>query len=150
MAQINFNAAEIETTSREPVAPGVYEAVVTESEMRPTKSGGGMGVNLTFEIISEGPAKSRRVWMWINYQHPNVEAQRIGQEELARLCKAVGIGNLEDTEQLHNIPLLITVGYDKADRTRNTIKAFASRGVAQQPAAQPAVSTGTGTAPWRR
>ena len=60
MAQINFNAAEIETTSRDAIPTGTYEAVVTDSEMRATKSGLGMGINLTFEILAEGPAKAAR------------------------------------------------------------------------------------------
>ena len=116
MAQLNFNASEIETTSHDPIPSGNYEAVVAASEMRPVKSGNGMGINLTFEIVSEGLAKGRKVWTWINYQHPKADVQRIGQEELARLCKAVGVGNLTDTEQLHNIPLLITVTLDKNDQ----------------------------------
>ena len=68
-----------------------YEAVVTDSEMKATKNGLGMGINLTFEILSDGPAKGRKVFVWINYEHPKAEAQRIGREELASLCKAVGV-----------------------------------------------------------
>ena len=127
MAQLNFNASEIETSSHDPIPAGNYEAVVAASEMRPVKSGNGMGINLTFEIVSEGPAKGRKVWTWINYQHPKADVQRIGQEELARLCKAVGIANLTDTEQLHNIPLIISVGVDKNDSSRNVIKRYVGR-----------------------
>lgn len=149
MAQINFNAAGIETTSRDPIEPGAYEAVVVESEMRPVKSGNGIGINLTFEIIGEGKAKGRKVWAWINYQHPKSDVQRIGQEELARLCKAVGIDNLNDTEQLHNLPLTLTVGYDKADRTRNVVKGYAPRAGAAV-ATQGASAATPGNPPWRR
>jgi hypothetical protein len=146
MAQLNFNASEIETSSHDPIPVGNYEAVVAASEMRPVKSGNGMGINLTFEIISDGPAKGRKVWAWINYQHPKAEAQRIGQEELARLCKAVGIANLTDTEQLHNIPLIISVGVDKNDSSRNIIKRYEKKSAG-------IVASSTvddGTPPWRR
>ena len=146
MAQLNFNASEIETSSHDPIPAGNYEAVVAASEMRPVKSGNGMGINLTFEIVSEGPAKGRKVWTWINYQHPKAEAQRIGQEELARLCKAVGIANLTDTEQLHNIPLIISVGVDRNDSSRNIIKRYEKKSAG-------IVATSTvddGTPPWRR
>ena len=34
MAQINFNASEVDTTSRDAIPSGVYEAVVTDSERR--------------------------------------------------------------------------------------------------------------------
>lgn len=150
MAQLNFNAAEIDTTSRDAIPSGVYEAVVTDSEMRATKSGAGMGINLAFEIISDGPAKGRKVFVWINYEHPNVEAQRIGREELASLCKAVGVANLTDTNQLHNLPLLVTVGVDRNDPTRNAVKKYAAKAAQQAPAAQTASPTASGTPPWRR
>jgi hypothetical protein len=151
MAQINFNAAEIETTSRDAIPTGIYEAVVTDSEMRATKSGLGMGINLTFEILTEGPAKGRKVFSWINYEHPKVEAQRIGREELASLCKAVGVTELNDTAQLHNLPLMITVGIDRNDPTRNVVKKYAAK-AAPVPAAQAAQKSpqAAGAAPWAR
>lgn len=149
MAQLNFNAAEIDTTSRDAIPSGTYEAVITDSEMKATKNGLGMGINLTFEIISDGPAKGRKVFVWINYEHPKVEAQRIGREELASLCKAVGVSNLTDTNQLHNLPLLITVGLDKNDSTRNVVKKYASKAApSAQPAQRPAAAMGA--APWAR
>lgn len=147
MAQINFNASTIEVTSREPLKPGRYEAVIIESEMKPIKSGVGMGINFTFELVGDSPAKGRKVWTWINYQHPKAEAQRIGQEELARLCKAVGVSNLTDTEQLHNIPLIIIVGLDRLDATRNVVKGYAARN-ASSTERSPTVDDGV--PPWRR
>ena len=149
MAQINFNAAEIETTSRDAIPTGIYEAVVTDSEMRATKSGLGMGINLTFEILTEGPAKGRKVFSWINYEHPKVEAQRIGREELASLCKAVGVTELNDTAQLHNLPLMITVGIDRNDPTRNVVKKYAAKAAPATQAAQKSPQA-AGAAPWAR
>ena len=149
MAQLNFNAAEVDTTSRDAIPSGSYEAIVTDSEMRATKNGLGMGINLTFEIISEGPAKGRKVFVWINYEHPKVEAQRIGREELASLCKAVGVTDLNDTVQLHNLPLLITVGLDKNDPTRNVVKAYKPKAAQPAQAAQKSPQA-AGAAPWAR
>lgn len=149
MAQLNFNAAEIDTTSRDAIPSGTYEAVVTASEMRATKNGLGMGINLTFEIVSDGPAKGRKVFAWINYEHPKVEAQRIGREELASLCKAVGVVELDDTVQLHNLPLLITVALDKNDPTRNVIKAYKPKATQSAQAAKKSPQV-AGAAPWAR
>ena len=150
MAQLNFNAAEIDTTSRDAIPSGTYEAVVTDSEMKATKNGLGMGINLTFEILSDGPAKGRKVFVWINYEHPKAEAQRIGREELASLCKAVGVANLTDTNQLHNLPLMVTVGVDRNDPTRNVVKKYAAKAAQQTPAAQTSSTAASGTPPWRR
>ena len=149
MAQLNFNAAEIDTTSRDAIPSGTYEAVVTDSEMKATKNGLGMGINLTFEILSDGPAKGRKVFVWINYEHPKAEAQRIGREELASLCKAVGVDNLTDTNQLHNLPLMVTVGVDRNDPTRNVVKKYAAKAAPATQAAQKSPQA-AGAAPWAR
>ncbi len=162
MAQLKFNAAEVDTTSRDAIPSGVYEAVVTDSEMRATKAGNGMGINLAFEILSEGPAKGRKVFAWINYENANPKAQQIGREELASLCKAVGVVELSDTAQLHNLPLNVTVGIDRNDPTKNVIKAYRKRmgngesgtgngsaGTGNGACAS-ATKTASGAAPWAR
>ena len=149
MAQLKFNAAEVDTTSRDAIPSGTYEAVVTDSETRATKSGNGIGINLTFEILSEGPAKGRKVFAWINYENASAKAQQIGREELASLCKAVGVANLTDTAQLHDLPLLIAVGIDRNDPTRNVVKSYKAK---PAPAAQTAQKSpqASGAAPWAR
>ena len=141
MALIEFDASGVSMTPREPVAPGTYEAVVADSEIRPTRSGAGEGLNLTFEIVS-GEQKGRKVWTWINIRHPNPTAQKIGEEELARLCFAVGVTRLSDTAQLHDRPLMITVAIDRDDPTRNVVRGYrAKEGVA---------AASAGGAPWKR
>ena len=155
MATLNFNASAIDTASHDPIPAGTYEAVITATEIKPTRSANGTGINIPFEILSGG-AKGRKVWEWINYQHPNQEAQRIGQQTLATICKVVGIAQLNETEQLHNVPLMITVGFDRNDATRNVIRGYAAKSGAQAapsavPAASPAaVAAGAGAAPWAR
>lgn len=160
MAIISFNAAEVQPNQHDLIPAGVYEAVITNSKTQAIKSGAGVGINITFEIIS-GEHRSRKVWQWINYQHTNQEAQRIGRGELSAICHAVGVLQLQDTAQLHNLPLLITVAVDRKDPSRNVITRFAPKTPTaaasvpvQQPAA-PAVSATptaqtTGAAPWAR
>ena len=156
MASLSFDATSIDTTSHEPIKAGTYEAVITASEIKANRANTGKGLNLTFEIISDS-AKGRKVWAWINFQHQKQEAQRIGQEELARVCKAVGVSQLTDSEQLHNIPLMITVDVDRNDATRNVIKAYkAKEGASGAAVAQTTTATATttaaasGAAPWAR
>lgn len=148
MASLMFDASTIDTSSHDPVKPGTYEAVIADTEVRPTRNGNGKGINVTFEILS-GDAKGRKVWAWINFQHPNQEAQRIGQEELARICKAVGVEKLQDTAQLHNLPLMITVAIDKDDPTRNVVKGYKAK-AAQTADAGSQGAAGAGSAPWAR
>lgn len=156
MASLSFDANSVDITSRDPIPAGIYEALICDSEVRPTRSGNGKGINLTFEILSDGPAKGRKVFVWINYEHPKVEAQRIGREELASLCKAVGVANLTDTNQLHNLPLMITVAIDRNDPSRNVVKKYAAKagngqqGTGNGATVQTAPATASGTPPWRR
>ena len=157
MASLSFDATSIDTTSHEPIKAGTYEAVITATEIKANRANTGKGLNLTFEIISDND-KGRKVWAWINFQHQKQEAQRIGQEELARVCKAVGVSQLTDSEQLHNIPLIITVDVDRNDATRNVIKAYKAKesggtsSVATAPAATATTTTAaaSGAAPWAR
>ena len=152
MASLSFDANSVEITSRDPIPAGIYEALICGSEVRPTRSGNGKGINLTFEILS-GPHKGRKVFAWINFQHPKAEAQRIGQEELARICKAVGVEKLDDTAQLHNLPMMITVAIDKDDQSRNVIKNYKAREGAAPARSTSAPASGaaaSGDAPWKR
>ena len=58
MADLNgFDANEVDpTTTFDPLPAGKYVAAVTESEMKPTKSGAGKYLQLTFQIL-EGEYK---------------------------------------------------------------------------------------------
>lgn len=145
-----FNAAEVQPSSFEAIPTGTYEAVISNSESRPMKSGNGMGFNLEFEIIS-GECKGRKVFAWITFEHrTSPDAQRIGREQLSAICRAVGVTQLNDTAQLHNLPLHIVVALDKNDPTRNIIKGFkAVKSVGAGTAAPQAAPQNQG-APWAR
>ena len=145
-----FNAAEVQPSSFEAIPTGTYEAVISNSESRPMKSGNGMGFNLEFEIIS-GECKGRKVFAWITFEHrTSPDAQRIGREQLSAICRAVGVTQLNDTAQLHNLPLLIVVALDKNDPTRNTIKGFKAVKSVGAGAAAPQAAPQNQGAPWAR
>lgn len=150
MASIMFNAAEVQPSSFEAIPTGTYEAVISNSESRPMKSGNGMGFNLEFEIIS-GECKGRKVFAWITFEHrTSPDAQRIGREQLSAICRAVGVTQLNDTAQLHNLPLLIVVALDKNDPTRNIIKSFKAVKSVGAGAAAPQAAPQNQGAPWAR
>ena len=150
MASIMFNAAEVQPSSFEAIPTGTYEAVISNSESRPMKSGNGMGFNLEFEIIS-GECKGRKVFAWITFEHrTSPDAQRIGREQLSAICRAVGVTQLNDTAQLHNLPLLIVVALDKSDPTRNIIKGFKAVKSVGAGAAAPQAAPQNQGAPWAR
>jgi hypothetical protein len=158
MANLNgFNAAQVEPSQDfEPLPAGRYLAVVTGSEMKPTKNGGGQYLQLAFQIL-DGPYKGRFVWARLNLHNGNPTTVQIARQELSAICRAVGVMNPNDSVELHNIPLLITVKLKKRTdngELSNEIKGFAKRETAAAAvaagSATAAPSTPNPTPPWRR
>jgi len=145
----NFNATEVEpTTSFDPIPADKYLAAITDSEMRPTKSGVGSYLQLTFTIL-EGEYKNRVLWARLNLNNPNATAVKIARSELSAICHAVGVLQPRDSVELHNLPVVISVKVKKREDTgelTNEIKGYAPKAAA---AGQPQQAT-SDTPPWRR
>ena len=151
MANLNgFNASEVELTGNfEPIPAGKYQAAITESEMKPTKNGGGSYLQFTF-TITDGEYKNRVLWARLNLNNPNATAVKIAMSELSAICHAVGVMQPRDSVELHNLPLVIVVKLRKREDTgelTNEIKGYERKVSAGQ--AQTAPTTDN-TPPWRR
>lgn len=152
MANINFNADAVDISERsfDPIPAGTYVCQVVSTELRALKSGNGDGLSVSYEVL-EGQFANRRLWQNLNIKHTNEVAQRIGQEQLAKLCKAVGVSQLTDTTQLHMKPIKVRVKIRKDDQygDKNEVADVAaiagSRPVAAQPAPQKPAAP---VAPW--
>lgn len=136
MASLNFDASGIDTTSQFDAIPaGDYEAMVTDSTMKSTKDGTGQYLELTIEIQS-GQFQGRRLWDRLNLSNRNPKAVEIAQKQLAQLCHATGVLQVQDSQQLHNRPIVMKVAV-KNDPERgpsNEIKGYKSKGTTQQAA----------------
>jgi hypothetical protein len=152
MANFVFDATTVEPSAPSgPIPAGTYLAHVIESDLKQLKSGNGTGLSLTFQIL-DGEFKNRRVWTNLNVQHTNIEAQKIGQQQLSTLCHLLGVPKLTATEQLHNKPVKIRVKIrqDATYGDKNEVAGYEAAGgasatapvAAAQPAAAPA------KAPW--
>lgn len=110
----NFDVTKVELSNDFDLIPaGEYKAIITESNKKETASGNGVGILFKFQII-EGKFKSRTLFNWINWEHPNEMAQNIGRENLARICQAALPGvRVHDTEELHDKPMMISVKVKK-------------------------------------
>ncbi len=150
MATLNgFNANEVDpSTDFEAIPAGKYLAVITESEVRPNKSGTGSYLQFTFQII-EGEYKGRLLWARLNLDNPNSTAVKIARAELSAICRAVGVMAPSDSVELHDLPLVISVKCKKRTDTEeiaNEIKGYAKKEAA---AGKPVQATAS-TPPWRR
>lgn len=124
MALINFKASAIQIEERSnsfgPLPAGEYEMMIVKSETKPTKSGNGHYLELEMHVVS-GQHSGRRHWERLNLDNPNQQAVKIAQEALAKLCMALNIDDVEDSEQLHDQVFIAEIGIDKKDDQRNVI-----------------------------
>ncbi len=132
--------------------PGDYEAEVVASEIVPTASGSGEMLKLTFEVRS-GACKHRRVVERLNIVNANATAQRIAQQALGRLCAASGLAGIDDSEELHFIPVVIRVDIRPGDGDygdRNIIKTYrpSPAGAGRRPPPPPPPRPADGRRPW--
>lgn len=152
MANLNgFNAAQVEPSQDfEPIPAGKYLAVITETEMKPTKNGSGQYLQLVFQIL-DGPFKGRFVWARLNLQNPNPTTVQIARQELSAICRAVGVMQPNDSVELHGVPLVVHVNTKKRKDTgelTNEIKGYSKREALANSAAPAQASNPT--PPWRR
>jgi len=109
MAQLSFstnNQAEMDDFSVVPV--GDYNAQIVKSELKDTKAGDGKRLNFQFKIL-DGEFAKRIIFVGLNVANPNPTAVEISMKELTSICKACKKVSVEDSSELHNIPLKISV-----------------------------------------
>lgn len=92
----------------DPIPAGEYLAMVVDSEVKVTKKKDGEYISLKFKFI-EGKYKGRFIWSNLNIVNPNPIAVEIAQSELATLCRACGKAVIQDTQELHGVPIKMKI-----------------------------------------
>ena len=118
----NYNADEVEPAgSFEPLPAGKYTVVIEDSDSKDNKAGTGSYLKLTYNVV-EGPFTGRKLFENLNLHFDDVEenekhamAVKIANGALRQICFAVGNHTPKETEELHNIPFLVTVGIKKGN-----------------------------------
>ena len=106
MASINFVAADAPVDNGfEPLPAGDYRFVITESDVCRNKKDTGNYLKVVLTCVEE-PYAGRKVFDYLNFEHDNEKVAQIGQRQLAELCQACGMLQLEDTEELHDIEII--------------------------------------------
>jgi len=101
-----FNVADYNLSRVLPT--GVYEVVIIDSRMQAAAAGNGEYLLIGFEVIA-GEHVGRRVYTRLYLNHPNPKAVEIGRSRLASIVRAVGLTKVNDSAEMHNIPLEISV-----------------------------------------
>lgn len=110
MARLNnFDARKIGGDNPlEPVPSGMYTVAIIDSEWKGTKSGIGRYLQLCMEVRA-GDYLGRLLWSRLNLDNPNKTIVGLAEKDLASICRAVGVMQVEDTSQLHSRPFMIRV-----------------------------------------
>ena len=136
-----FDASKVDPSSGFPtIPPGDYDVQIVASEMKDTKPQNGKPAGkylaLTMEILNDGDYKGKKLFENLNLHNANQTTVEIAQRTLSAICHATGVMNLEDSEELHFIPMVasVTVQVDSRDkdappgvekRLQNSIKKYA-------------------------
>lgn len=122
-----FNAKDNEKMGGfEPIPAAWYIAEITKTEMKDTKAGTGKYLTCMLKVL-EGEFKGRYLFNLLNLVNPNQVAVEIAQKELASICEACGIDEIEDSTELHGIPMAVRVIIKAASASypaKNEIKAY--------------------------
>ena len=129
ISSLDFDAEKIQPqASFEPIPTGEYTVMITESDLKPTKSGDGQYLQLVYEIL-DGDYKNRKIWDRLNIVNKNSTATEIAQRSLSAICHSVGVLHPKDSAELHNKPFVVKVGIRPAQgefSESNTVKGYSS------------------------
>lgn len=150
-----FDATAHDTTQSDyaELPNGIYKIEIEASEVKPTSAGDGTILKVTNVVIEPEDYKGRKLFNNYNLENKSTIAQEIGQKQFASLCRAIGVQEVEDSEELHFKPYFVKVGLGKASKdgqyaARAEIKKyyFEDEGALPEPAVdavQPATAPAT-------
>lgn len=128
----NFNASEHEAFQDfSPLPQGVYRMAVEASELKATRAGNGTLLCITWTVL-EGQYHNRKVWQNINIDNQSAAATQIGKRQLADLVRACGLERINDSSELHGIPVDVKLRISKVKEgtefePQNEVKGYLPR-----------------------
>lgn len=151
---IGFTADELPESrgDYEPLPEGWYSAEIGDAEIRVTKDGTGQYIRCRYNIT--GPTKAGRVVFGnLNIMNKSQKAEEIGRQQLGELMRCIGLGRIEDTDQLIGCPLQIKLSIRPAENgyaAQNEVRGFRVAEGAAPVKAAPAASSSKAAPPWAK
>ena len=108
-AVLNFDASQVapDTGAQDALPAGWYDVVMEASEMKPTKDNAGSYLECKLNVIAPQNFQGKKIYTRLNLRNANAIAQEIGYKQLSAICHAVGVLQVADSAQLHNIPFKV-------------------------------------------
>lgn len=113
-----FDATQHDTTQSDysELPNGIYKMEIEASDVVPTKDGKGTILKTTNVVVEPEDYKGRKLFNNYNLENQSAQAQEIGQKQFAALCRAIGVAEVEDSEDLHFRPFTVRVGLGKPSK----------------------------------
>lgn len=98
-----FDATQHDTTQSDysELPNGIYRIEIEASEVKQTANGKGTILKVTNTVIAPEDFAGRKLFNNYNIENESAQAQEIGQKQFASLCRAIGVSDVEDSEDLH-------------------------------------------------
>lgn len=117
-----FNAQQYDPSQGVGSLPiGKHPVVVESSEVKANKANDGGYLQLNLRII-DGPQQGTTGAYRLNLYHSNQQTVEIAHRQLSAICHVIGVFQVTDSSQLHNLPFLIEVGPQKNDPQYTEVK----------------------------
>jgi hypothetical protein len=111
----------------DPVPPGTYMLMITDSDYTSTKNGNGKVLKLTSQIV-DGEYQGRNVFENLCLEHENPKTVQIAKAKFSALCKALRITSaVKDSSELHNKTYFVNLGIEEGSQgyaDKNVIKKY--------------------------
>ena len=117
MAQLlqAFNAQQFDPTQGGGSLPvGRHPVIIESSEVKANKANDGGYLQLNVKLI-DGPQTGTTGAYRLNLYHSNPQTAEIAHRQLSAICHVIGVFNVQDSQQLHNIPFIVEVGLQKGE-----------------------------------
>lgn len=117
-----FNAEQFDPSQGAGSLPiGRHPVVIQSSEVKANKNNDGGYLQLDLKI-TDGPQQGTTGAYRLNLYHSNATTVEIAHKQLSAICHVVGVFQVIDSSQLHNLPFVIEVGPQKNDPSYTEVK----------------------------
>ena len=140
-----LDSVPAQTTSYDAIPAGLYEASISNAEIKDSKSGGKY-INVRYDIT--GPSHSGRVvFGMITISNANPKAEEIGRQQLGELIRCIGLDKLADTDQLIGGKLIVKITVENSEQYGEQNRVAGFRPVKS---VAPSAEAKTNSPPWAK
>lgn len=113
-----FDATAHDTTQSDyaELPNGIYRVEIEASEVKQTANGKGTILKVTNTVIEPEEYAGRKLFNNYNLENESAQAQEIGQKQFASLCRAIGVAEVDDSEDLHFKAYTVKIGLGKPSK----------------------------------